>query len=304
MYKYLLLAAAGIAVAAPAAARDGSGYIGLEGGVLFPKKQSVSGAIDFTNTGVTDFARTTVASERYKTGYDLDLIGGYDFGMFRLEGELGYKRAKAKSLTVNTAFVDALNAGAGTTYTTTTDFGFNEHTSVYSAMVNALADFGGNGGVGGYVGAGAGYASVHQFGSSKGKFAWQLLAGVYAPVTSNLDIGLKYRYFHAGRNNGRTTYAFATGTTTCGAVACSPGVATFTNGDRYTSHSLMLNLTYHMGGRAAVVPAAAPPPPPPAPAPATQTCPDGSVIDAAATCPAPPPPPPPPPAPAARGERG
>src|SRR6185369_7056712 len=36
-----------------------------------------------------------------------------------------------------------------------------------------------------------------------------------------------------------------------------------------------------------------PPPPPPAP-PQTQTCPDGSVIDATATCPAPPPPPPPP----------
>jgi outer membrane receptor protein involved in Fe transport len=45
----------------------------------------------------------------------------------------------------------------------------------------------------------------------------------------------------------------------------------------------------------------APPPPPPPP---MQTCPDGSVIDAAATCPAPPPPPPPPPAPAEKGERG
>lgn len=45
-----------------------------------------------------------------------------------------------------------------------------------------------------------------------------------------------------------------------------------------------------------------PPPPPP---PATQTCPDGSVIDVAATCPVPPPPPPPPPpAPVEKGERG
>ena len=46
-------------------------------------------------------------------------------------------------------------------------------------------------------------------------------------------------------------------------------------------------------------PVAAPPPPPPPPA--TQTCPDGSVIDAAATCPAPPPPPPPPPPAPERG---
>lgn len=49
-------------------------------------------------------------------------------------------------------------------------------------------------------------------------------------------------------------------------------------------------------------PPLAPPPPPP---PATQTCPDGSVIDVAATCPAPPPPPPPPPTPPAPApERG
>ena len=64
----------------------------------------------------------------------------------------------------------------------------------------------------------------------------------------------------------------------------------------------MLGATYKFGaGRAAPPPppAVAPPPPPPA----TQTCPDGSVIEVAATCPAPPPPPPPPP-PATQGERG
>ena len=44
-----------------------------------------------------------------------------------------------------------------------------------------------------------------------------------------------------------------------------------------------------------------PPPPPPPPPPATQTCPDGSVIEATATCPAPPPPPPPPPPAPERG---
>lgn len=43
-------------------------------------------------------------------------------------------------------------------------------------------------------------------------------------------------------------------------------------------------------------------PPPPPPPPATQTCPDGSVIDAMAACPVPPPPPAPPPA--AVPERG
>ena len=45
------------------------------------------------------------------------------------------------------------------------------------------------------------------------------------------------------------------------------------------------------------------PPAPPPPPPATQTCADGSVIEATATCPLPPAPPPPP-APPAQGERG
>jgi hypothetical protein len=43
-----------------------------------------------------------------------------------------------------------------------------------------------------------------------------------------------------------------------------------------------------------------PPPPPPPPPVTTQTCPDGTVIEATASCPLPPAPPPPPPAP----ERG
>jgi outer membrane receptor protein involved in Fe transport len=55
------------------------------------------------------------------------------------------------------------------------------------------------------------------------------------------------------------------------------------------------------GPSRAAAPAYVAPPAPPPPAPAMQTCPDGTVIDAAAACPAPPPPPPPP---APAGERG
>jgi opacity protein-like surface antigen len=171
MRKLLLAAAATVAIAAPATARDGSGYVGIEGGALFPKSQSVNGTVDFTTVGTpgpVDFGPSSVAKVKYKTGYDVDLIGGYDFGMFRLEGELGYKRAKAKSLRFNDAFVTAVNTGAGATFTTDTSFGLDTHTSVLSGMVNALADFGGNSGVGGYIGAGAGYANVKQFGDSSG----------------------------------------------------------------------------------------------------------------------------------------
>ena len=301
MKKMLLVAAASVAVATPALAKDGSPYVGVEGGVLFPKKQSVFGTVDFTNTATTDFARDDVASVRYKTGYDVDMIAGYDFGMFRLEGELGYKRAKTKDVNVSDDFVTALNTRAGTAFVNS-DFDIDSKTSALSGMVNALLDFGGNGGIGAYVGAGAGYAKVKQFGSSDGKFAWQLLAGAYMPVSNNLDVGLKYRYFRAGRSSGSDALAFSAGTGPCTPVACSGGVATFDTDSRFSSHSLLASLVYNFGGEAA----APPPPPPPAPvaeAPATQTCPDGSVILATAACPAPPPPPPPP-APVTQGERG
>src|SRR5438046_89529 len=109
MRKLLLAAAATFAIAAPASAKDGQPYVGLEGGILFPKSQDVFGTVDFTNTATTDIGRSDVASVKYKKGYDVDMIGGYDFGMFRLEGELGYKHAKAKSVSLSSDFVTALN---------------------------------------------------------------------------------------------------------------------------------------------------------------------------------------------------
>ena len=309
MRRYLLAAVAAAALAAPAGARDNSGYVGLEGGVLFPQKQDIDGTIDFTAppTGTSDFATSNVGRVKFKTGYDVDLIGGYDFGMFRLEGELGYKRAKNKSVRLSDTFVTAFNAGAGTTLTSD-DFDLGGHTSVLSGMVNGLVDFGGNGGVGAYAGGGLGYARVKEFGESDSGLAWQLLAGVYAPVSDNIDVGLKYRYFRSSNLNMNDTVAFAAGAGPCGPVGaaspCSGGTATFGLSDHFASHSLLASLVYNF----AAAEAAPPPPPPPAPsppppaAPATQTCPDGSVILATSTCPASPPPPPPPPV--ERGERG
>ena len=74
-----------------------------------------------------------------------------------------------------------------------------------------------------------------------------------------------------------------------------------TDRSNLTREQVLLGVGLRFGGASAPPP----PPPPPPPVPATQTCPDGTVIDAAAACPTPPPPPPPPPpAPVERGERG
>jgi opacity protein-like surface antigen len=292
--------------ATPAAARDGSGYVGVDLGVLFPKKQTINASTTFTNTAIGPIATQRYATYKLKTGYDADINAGYDFGMFRVEGEVAYKHAKASTNNFNQTFVTAFNPVTGYTYTTTTigpAFPIGGHASVLSGMINGLADFGGENSVGGYLGGGIGYARVHEFGGSQSKFAWQILAGVYTPISSNIDVGLKYRYFRTGQLHFASAETFVPGAVTCGNLPCTGGTVFFTNGTHWQSHSLMLNLTYNFGAAVAPPPPPPPPPPPAVVAPATQTCPDGSVILATSVCPAPPPPPPPPPPPQ-RGERG
>jgi hypothetical protein len=70
----------------------------------------------------------------------------------------------------------------------------------------------------------------------------------------------------------------------------------------YLGRSAFINLTAQFGGAKKALPAPLPEIAPP-PLPATQTCPDGSVVSADASCPVAAPPPPPPP-PAAVPERG
>lgn len=300
MKKYLLLAAAGLAVASPAAARDGSGYIGLEGGILFPNNTDVD--VNVTADGETIADENNAFEIDYNTGYDIDLVGGYDFGMFRLEGELGYKRAKADNFELRPDLLTAINNASGGTFTNE-DFDLGGRASVLSGMLNGLVDFGGEGGVGFYAGAGIGRAHVKEFGESDGAWAWQLIAGASMPISDNIDVGLKYRYFRTGKLDFADSVGFTSVGTTCGTVACTGGTALFTNQEHFSSHSLLASLIYNFGAPVVAAAPVAAPPPPPAAVPATQTCPDGSVILATDACPVAPPPPPPPP-PVERGERG
>ncbi|HEU4809860.1 MAG TPA: outer membrane beta-barrel protein, partial [Sphingomicrobium sp.] len=227
MRKLLLsgVALASLVTVSPAAAKDNTWYVGTDIGAVWPKSQNIFGAVDFTNGLVTDIPETDIGELKYKTGFDVDLIAGYDFGMFRVEGELGYKHAKAKELDLDGTFFTGINTDAGGTVIDISDLDVDEKTNVWSAMLNGWLDFGGNDGFGGGVGGGVGYAGVHQFGDSNSKFAWQLLAQAYYPISPNFDIGLKYRYFHAGSSDNVESFDF-TGPLVCNAVppdVCSGG---------------------------------------------------------------------------------
>ena len=111
MRNFLLAGAAALVIASPATAKDHSGYVGIDVGAVWPKSQDIFGNVAFSGPVVcnalppatctlpTDFANSNIGSIKYKTGIDADLIGGYDFGMFRIEGEVGYKHGKVSSST-------------------------------------------------------------------------------------------------------------------------------------------------------------------------------------------------------------
>lgn len=285
-----LLAATAVLIAGPALAAPSGPYVGIEGGITLPQTNKYD--VTVTNRGTS-----TTYSDGYrvrdKMGYDVDLLAGYQLGLLRLEAEGGYQRARVKDVGVSSALLTGVGTTAGTTVSAA-NLGVGGHVGVTKLMGNALLDGDFGGGIGGYVGAGAGRAWTRFSGDKSNAWAYQGIAGLRFAVTPNVDAGVKYEYFRTGRLNF--------------ADAFTANNANFTTNARghLTSNNVLASLVYHLNSREAVEPipaaAPAPPPPPPPAAPATQTCPDGSVIEATAACPAPPAPPPPPPA--RRGERG
>jgi OmpA-OmpF porin, OOP family len=245
----------------PALARNDAWYIGIDAGPSIVEDVSLDiGALN--DAGTVD----------HKVGLDADGVIGYDFGGFRLEAEVGYKKASVKSYTSTTttpAGNPLFNAPAGTFDYAGTD------TSVLSFMLNGMLDFGDDDALSGFVGGGVGVARVkadYSINSAGAGFlddsdtglAWQAIAGVRAPISDNWDVGLKYRFFNADH------------------VDLIDRVGRSVSG-RYRSHSLLGSLTYNFGEPAApppppVVAEAAPPPPPPPPMEEKVACTPGPYI--------------------------
>lgn len=234
-------------VTAPASARDGQPYIGINGGVIIDDQVDV----DIRNANDT-FDNAAFADTNL--GIDGDVVIGYDFGAFRLEAEGGYKRAGYEGLTVLSSDIlpGNLTVPSGTRVQNERDL------EIWSGMVNALVEFGNDDGFQVFGGGGVGFANMSLpvvvdgvgtvIDDNKTDFAWQLLAGARFAVTDNVDLGVKYRYFVANNFDLQAT-----------------------NGSDlradFDSHSVLASLTYNFGGRAQPAPVAAPPPPPPVTAP-------------------------------------
>lgn len=239
----LLIAAALTVLAAVPARADQSGwYVGAEGGwsKLAPMGSSDS-TLNFTSEESNGFAALGFA--------------GYDFGLFRAEGELGYRHHDVTSLTVISGAGSLNGASANPTGTV----------SVLSFMINGIVPLLPSWRVSPYIGAGVGGAhlSLNQLGVANTtisndtdmRVAGQGIVGVDARVTPRISLALDYRYF----------------LTVDPSFKDAAGVPFHSE---YRDQNVMLRVTFHFG---------APPPPPP------------PVRPAAAPMPAPPPVAPPPP---------
>lgn len=264
--KILALATAAAVISTPAMARDGQPYIGVEGGITMPNDNQI--AVD----GVED--RIFINNDN---GWEAGVVAGYDFGNFRLEAEGSYKEFGVKTLT-------SVNYGIPLATPTRVPGIYNDidgNIDVASGMVNALFDIGGNDGIGFSAGGGVGYAiydadlTANPAGpgiviDKDGSLAYQALAQVRVPVSENVDLGVKYRYFVIDKlrlvNSQSQIYS-----------------------DDFETHSVLATLTFNFGGRsqpepepAYTPPPAVTPPPPPPPArpaqPAAIPCNKGPYI--------------------------
>ncbi|WP_439491511.1 outer membrane protein, partial [Blastomonas fulva] len=226
---------ASTALTTPALARDGQWYVGVEGGAMLV--EDIQFDVGAVNNGVTLDT---------DTGYDVGGIVGYDFGPFRLEAEVSYREADVTDVqsTVAIARGAPLPALVGRSNAVGS-------ANVLAFMLNGLVDFGPDDGLQGFVGGGVGVArtDITAAATNPGRaaflndsdtgFAWQILAGVRAPLSDSWDVGLKYRFF----NSDSVSLIDAGGRDFDG---------------RFRSHSILGSIIYNFGGEEA-----APPPPPP-----------------------------------------
>jgi len=284
----LIAAAAAATLTAPALAAENGPYVGVEGGAMFTQQHKM----DVTLNNTTQFDNGYKVKD--KTGYDVDFIAGYKLGLLRLEAEGGYKRSTLKNAKVSQPLLTEVSTAAGVP-ATADKFNLDGHVGITSLMVNALADTNfGHSRFGGYIGGGVGSAWADFSGGSDNALAVQGIAGVRASLTDHIDAGVKYRYFHTGKLTFDNDFAV-------NGVSFSSRAT-----DNFNSHSVLASLVYNFASASPRAVAEdtsyAPPPAPSMPVEPTQTCADGTVVSASATCVALPPPPPPPPT--ASGERG
>lgn len=154
-----------------------------------------------------------VFSINYGKGYDAGLLGGYDFGWFRLEMELGHRKSEMRRLDSDdnaeifqSSLNDALNrpsqspdpGAPGLPALTIDDFDLDGNIHATSLMANAMVDIGVTKRFSAYLGYGYGRSWVKALGDHDSAWGWQRFYGVRYKVGDDVELGFKWRKITSG----------------------------------------------------------------------------------------------------------
>lgn len=202
MRSTALGAALGVALCStPALANDGPRpFAELSAGSSWVNKLGLT-------VGTTPDPTANGITLSHKTGYDVAVSAGMDFGLLRAEVELSQRAAHLNKVVTTVPIPIRSIAGSTTPILSQGSFtGFSGITRARAAMLNGYAQLGDSNQTIFFAGAGLGYAQlaarryaiasgVHFLNDRDSGLAWQLLAGVREPLSDKVSIGVKYRYF-------------------------------------------------------------------------------------------------------------
>ena len=206
-----------------AQARAASPYVAIEGGVLHVKDNDIDELADFQSVqspatpmvppAGTDQEYDDVFRINYGKGYDLSIVGGFDFGWSRLELELTRKRTDLRHIDADDnaeTFLSSVNAelnrpsqapdpdAPGLPALTLDDFDLDGDIQATAVMANAMVDIGLTKRLSAFFGYGFGRSWVKALGDNDAAWGWQRFYGVRYKVSDRFEIGVKYRKFNSG----------------------------------------------------------------------------------------------------------
>lgn len=160
----------------------GHAYVSIQAGAVFVEDTEIEA------NGLDPFS---IAD--HDTGFAVGGMLGYDFGRFRLEGEVTHRESDTPMVTILVPSPTEITTGG--------------QIDITSFMANGLFDLGADGGLQGALGAGIGFSDFDNFATvdtpggpvaiiddGDSPFTWQLLAEARYPVAPRWDIGARYSF--------------------------------------------------------------------------------------------------------------
>ena len=207
------MAAAILPQAVSAQEADGTGfYIGLDVGLANVGDADITYYDEGGTFGGTGSQDTLDGSIDLDSAVSFGGVLGYDFGTIRSDLEIDYSRNKISAFTINrvngsTVTLTAADRADVCDYLEADSCGGSGNTFAFdgsrvrqlSAMANLWLDLPIGSIITPYAGGGVGFSGFEVDGEGKGKFAWQLGAGVAANLSSTTALTLDFRHRQVAR---------------------------------------------------------------------------------------------------------